>query len=57
METIVNEVKTVRILKATSKKYISIYYYYKSQIEIEKVWIEKGYTMQTIEDWLNDENQ
>ena len=39
------------------KRYLAKYFAGKAIKEADKKWVEKGYTNQTIEQWLNEDDQ
>ena len=39
------------------KDYLARYFMQKAITETNKIWVERGYTNELMDEWLNDENQ
>ena len=39
------------------KDYLARYFMQKAIAEADKIWVERGYTNELMDEWLNDENQ
>lgn len=39
------------------KRYLAKYFAEKAIIEADKIWEEKGYTNETMKNWLNEDNE
>ncbi len=38
------------------KDYLARYFMQKAITEVNKIWVERGYTNELMDEWLNDEN-